>query len=588
VRIKLIPVLLLVLICVGASGVFASDGIIERVSVASDGTQGNYSSWAASTNASGRFIAFQSLATNLIPNYTNYQWNVFVRDRQTNTTAIASISDNGTQGNNASGGPSMSADGRYVAFESLAGNLVPNDTNNWIDIFVRDLQTNTTTIVSISDNGTQGNRFSYSPSISADGRYIAFASDASNLVPADTNNHYDVFIRDRQLNITTIVSISDNGTQGDNGSDRPRISSDGRFVAFDSYASNLITPNDTNGQADVYVRDRQTNTTTRVSVASDGTQGNNISEYPSISSDGRYVAFASRASNLVPNDTNGIADIFVRDRQANTTTLVSVASDGTQSNGDSRQDSISSDGRFIAFSSSATNLFPKDIYSNYDIFVRDWQANITAWIGLTTDNFTVNADSFNPNICGYGQCIAFESFASNLVPNDTNNAWDIFIAPNPLYGYSSADTPAPVPASAPHASPALPRQLNQAQISLQYLSVNPRQATANQPLTITGNMVNTGDQAGNYNLALKINGKVEQTRMVSVGPQATQPVKFTVAKPEPGTYTVDVGGQTVSFTILSPSHSSSSTSRGGLLAILIMVVMILATITALLISRRTA
>jgi hypothetical protein len=147
--------------------------------------------------------------------------------------------------------------------------------------------------------------------------------------------------------------------------------------------------------------------------------------------------------------------------------------------------------------------------------------------------------------------------------------------------------PGPLPPSPPQASPALPRQLNQAQISLQYLSVNPQQAAANQPLTITGNVVNTGDQAGNYNLALKINGKVEQTRMVSVSPQATQPVKFTVAKPEPGTYTVDIGGQTVSFTILGASHNSSSTSRSGLLAILIIGIMLLATITALLISRRT-
>ncbi|MHB8086324.1 MAG: TolB family protein, partial [Dehalococcoidia bacterium] len=201
--------------------------------------------------------------------------------------------------------------------------------------------------VSIASDGAQGNDVSFISSISADGRYVAFASAASNLVPGDTNGVPDVFVRDRQSNATTLVSLASDGTQGNDVSEWTSISADGRYVAFSSYASNLVA-GDTNGDWDMFVRDLRTNTTTRVSIASDGTQGNaNSSNSPSISADGRYVAFPSNASNLVAGDTNGRSDIFVRDRQTGTTTMISIASDGTQGNGSSAFPSISADGRYV-------------------------------------------------------------------------------------------------------------------------------------------------------------------------------------------------------------------------------------------------
>jgi len=221
-----------------------------------------------------------------------------------------SVASDGTQGNDNSWDPSISADGRYVAFFSHASNLVPGDTNGKADVFVHDRVTGQTTRVSVASDGTEGNGYSWFPSISADGRYVAFESIASNLVPGDTNGVSDVFVHDRLTGQTTRVSVASDGTQGHSASDHPSISADGRYVAFESFASNLV-PGDTNGKRDVFVHDRLTGQTARVSVASDGTQGNGDSIYPSISADGRYVAFVSGASNLVPGDANGNIDVFI-------------------------------------------------------------------------------------------------------------------------------------------------------------------------------------------------------------------------------------------------------------------------------------
>jgi Tol biopolymer transport system component len=264
--------------------------------------------------------------------------------------------------------PSISADGRYVAFHSDASNLVPGDTNGTWDIFVHDRLTGQTTRVSVASDGTQGNNGSGDPSISADGRYVAFTSEASNLVPGDTNGTWDIFVHDRVTGQTTRVSVASDGSEGYGSSFSSSISADGRYVAFSSWASNLV-PGDTNGWADVFVHDRVTGQTTRVSVASDGTEGNHVSLLPSISADGRYVAFSSWASNLVPGDTNEVQDIFVHDRLTGQTSRVSVASGGTEGNGASEFPSISADGRYVAFYSAASNLVPGDTNGTWDIFV---------------------------------------------------------------------------------------------------------------------------------------------------------------------------------------------------------------------------
>ena len=297
-------------------GLWAETEVItERVSVASDGTQGDGGSDDPSASANGRYVAFQSLSDNLVSADTNYCKDVFVHDCETGQTTRVSVASDGTQGNDDSEFPSISADGRYVAFDSLASNLVSSDTNGDWDVFVHDRETGQTTRVSIASNGTQGNGYSLWPFISADGRDVVFQSSASNLVTGDTNDCDDVFVHDCETEQTTRVSVASDGMQGDGSSSFSPISADGRCVTFMSRASNLVS-SDTNGDWDVFVHDRETGQTTRVSIASNGTQGNGMSRNPSISADGRYVAFGSEASNLVSSDTNGCRDVFVHDREA--------------------------------------------------------------------------------------------------------------------------------------------------------------------------------------------------------------------------------------------------------------------------------
>lgn len=224
-------------------------------------------------------------------------------------------------------------------------------------------------LVSVASDGTQGNGdVDELSSISADGHYIAFTSGSSNLISGDTNGANDVFVRNWVTGLTERVSIASDGSQGNCGSAYPNISTDGRYVAFYSCSSNLVT-GDTNGKGDIYVHDRTTGLTERVSIASDGSQANGGSNFPTISADGRYVAFDSGASNLVPGDTNGISDIFVHDRTTSLTERVSIASDGIQGNDKTDYSQISADGRYVSFFSDASNLVPNDTNVRADIFV---------------------------------------------------------------------------------------------------------------------------------------------------------------------------------------------------------------------------
>jgi Ca2+-binding RTX toxin-like protein len=399
---------------------------IIPVSVDSAGNQANSGSSTPSISADGRFVAFSSDASNLVPGDTNDETDIFVRDTLTNTTTRVSLDSAGNQANFGSNGDfSISADGRFVAFSSAATNLVPGDTNRDYDIFVRDRLTNTTTRVSVDSAGNQGNRGSYSASISADGRFVAFDSNAPNLVPGGTNSSRDIYVRDTLTNTTTRESLDSAGNQANSPSGSASISADGRFVAFDSSASNLV-PGDTNNTFDIFVRDRLTNTTTRVSVDSAGNQANSRSVGSSISADGRFVAFHSDASNIVPGDTNGKRDIFVRDTLTNTTTRVSVGSAGNQTNSDSYYPSISADGRFVAFLSNASNIVPGDTNNRDDIFVRDTLTNTTTRVSVDSAGNQGNRSSFGASISADGRFVAFESLASNLV-EDTNDSYDIFV-----------------------------------------------------------------------------------------------------------------------------------------------------------------
>jgi Tol biopolymer transport system component len=343
------------------------------------GTQGDADSEYPSISADNRYVAFESVATNLVAGDTNGYSDIFVQDRQTGTTTRVSKSSAGVQGDYESYAAFISADGRYVVFESEATNLVAGDTNNHRDIFVRDRQTGTTWLVSKSSAGVQGDGNSYIASISADGRYVAFVSEATTLVAGDTNAKADVFVRDRQTGTTTRVSRNSAGVEGNDGSFSPSISGDGRYVAFPSDATNLVA-GDTNGVSDIFVRDRNTGTTYLVSRSSAGVQGSADSYYPSLSADGRYVTFDTYASNLVSGDTNAKRDVFVRDRSAGTTYRMSRSSAGAEGDDESLWSSVSEDGRYVTFGSVATTLVSGDTNAKSDVFLRDRQTGTTTLV----------------------------------------------------------------------------------------------------------------------------------------------------------------------------------------------------------------
>ncbi|MPZ54568.1 MAG: hypothetical protein GEU79_17895, partial [Acidimicrobiia bacterium] len=253
----------------------ADPGDTVRISVASDGTEANMGSYVhpipASVSGDGTYVAFESPATNLVADDTNNATDVFVHDTQTRETTRVSINSAGNQSNNDSYEPAISGDGRYVAFWSLATNLVPDDTNGDWDVFVHDTETGDTISVSINSRGDQADMGSFMPAISADGRYIAFSSNATNLVPGDTNNTFDIFVHDTETGDTIRVSVNSDGVDGNSGSYGPGISADGRYVSFQSHATNLVPGDTTGDESDVFLHDIESGETSRLSVHSDGT-----------------------------------------------------------------------------------------------------------------------------------------------------------------------------------------------------------------------------------------------------------------------------------------------------------------------------
>ena len=397
----------------------AAAGDITRVSVSSSEAQANAYSRDAEVSADGRFVVFWSGASNLVAGDTNGAEEIFLRDCQTGETSRISVSSSGAQADNGSYYPAISSDGRFIAFMSDATNLVSGDTNGFTDIFLRDRQTGITTRVSISSSGTQADNISDSyVSISGDGRFIAFNSDATNLVNGDTNGVADVFVHDSQTGITERISLDTNKVQANAGSFNPSISADGRFVAFSSGATNLVS-GDTNGNSDIFVRDRVMGVTTRISVNSSGVEADRGGHDPSISGDGRYIAFSSVATNLLDEEPYGYDHVYVHDRQTGTTTLVSIE-DGYQMVGWSTMPDISSDGRYIAFEFEDRG----DGIAFVAIYIHDRLTGTTTRVsgpgGGSEDS------SFGPAISANGSYVTFSSFNSRLVPNDTNGWNDIF------------------------------------------------------------------------------------------------------------------------------------------------------------------
>lgn len=399
---------------------------IHRLSVNFQGNEGNNFSINPSISADSRYIAFESAANNLVIGDTNNQTDIFITDRQTQTTDIVSLNSFGFGGNLNSFHPSVSGDGRFVTFASNATNLVPGDSNNTTDIFLRDLLTATTTRISVDSLGNQSNAASINPTISADGRFIAFESDATNLVMGDLNNARDIFLHDTLTGMTAQISRNSLGDRGNFSSFNPTISADGRFIAFDSFATNIVA-GDTNNARDVFWHDTLTGMTSSISVDALGNQGDFSSIAPSISTDGRFIAFESTATNLVPGDTNGVRDIFVRDVANGIMTRVSVDIFSNQVSRSSFAPTISGDGRFVAFDSFDPLLVPGDSNGTNDIFVRDLLNGVTTKISVNYQGLEGNLTSFNPAISASGEVVAFDSFATNLVVGDNNNSRDVFV-----------------------------------------------------------------------------------------------------------------------------------------------------------------
>lgn len=402
----------------------------RRVSLTTQGAQGNGLSQGSALSADGSLVAFTSSANNLVPGDTNGVADVFVRDRRLGTTTRVSVDSSGAQSNGASAVyAQIAGDGRFVTFGSSATNLVPGDTNGKEDIFVHDLSTGHTQRVSVSATGTQGDGPSTFPTISANGRFIAFASDASNLVAGDSNGTADVFVHDCVTGSVTRVSRSSAGVEANGPTFSPSLSASGRFVAFHGTASNLVI-GDVNGASDVFLHDRQTGQTECVSVNPGGTTGNGTSidwHSPSISENGRFVAFYSLANDLVASDAGSVQDIFVRDRQSGTTSLVSVSGSGAQANRHCYYPSISADGRYVAYESGATNLASGWVDNHFHNFVHDRLLGRTERVSVNSGGLQANNSSFVPVVSADGKHVAYWSRASNLVLGDTNGTDDVFV-----------------------------------------------------------------------------------------------------------------------------------------------------------------
>lgn len=397
----------------------------RRVSLASSGAQGNSSSHTPDISASGRYTAFVSNATNLTADDTTVFGDIFVYDRDLETTNRVSINAAADQTDGQSNAPSISAGGRYVAFASDASNLVPGDTNGVVDVFVHDRDSGTTERVSLTDGGAEqvGTALFSRTAVSDDGCRIAFTT-RSALVAADADGAPDAYVRDRCTATTILASVHNDGSQVGGEGILNGMSDDGTTVLFSGTGAYVAA--DTNGASDVYVRDLSTGSNQLVSVASDGSTPGSAGPAGNLaarlSRDGAVAAFASPTSTFVSGDGNAANDVFVRDLGPGTTTRVSVHSSGTEGDGDSVAPALSPSGSLVSFTSSATNLTPSDGNGVADVFVHNRGSGSTTSVTGVAD-----AASSASAITGVsGAQVAFASGATNLAWNDTNNTQDVF------------------------------------------------------------------------------------------------------------------------------------------------------------------
>jgi Tol biopolymer transport system component len=401
-------------------------GLTTRVSVDNQGRQSpDGQNFAPAISANGRWVAFDSDADTFVPGDTNERTDVFVRDTKTGRTERVSVSSGGAQGDDHSWTPQISADGRWVAFVSDATNLVPGDTNRFrgeelgTDVFLHDRRTHRTTRLNLAIDGRQ-TEGGNSPMLSADGHYVVYNA-AKPLVSTGTDEDLEgMFV----YNTRTGKRERLPNIVGDD----PSISADGRYVVFASEVRDLV-PNDTNRKYDCFLYDRKTHKTTLISVNDKGRQGNNESNGVVISPNGRYVAFSSTASNLVPGDTNKLDDVFVRDLKTGRTTRISLTATGRQARGRSGGPVLSGDGRYVVYLSEA-DIVGRGVLDPavYDVFLYDRRTRTVSRVNIAPNGAGANGDTTSfPAISSDGRHVAFASRASNLVPGDTNLRDDVFV-----------------------------------------------------------------------------------------------------------------------------------------------------------------
>jgi Tol biopolymer transport system component len=398
---------------------------VERVSVDSAGGEADLDSRWSGVSDDGNLVVFDSEATNLVAGDANGHRDVFLRDVKAGTTIRLSVAAGGAEADGESTFPAMTPDGRYVAFESDATNLVSGDLNGVTDVFVLDRVSGIIERVTVDAAGAEADGQSARPSISADGRYVSFYSAADNLVAGDTNGVSDVFVFDRHARTVERVSVDDAGGEADRGSFVNSISADGVKVAFISDATNLVA-GDLNGMRDAFVHDRSTGLTVRVSVDSAGNEvagGNTDSSR--ISPDGTMCAFSSSANLLVPNDSNHRFDIFVKDLATGVTELVSADPSGGPGDRASLHPRLSTDGRFVLFQSSSSLFVAGDTNGVHDLFLRDRLLGVTHRISVDANGVEGDADSHVGWMSSNGAWITSHSAATNLVAGDTNGVEDI-------------------------------------------------------------------------------------------------------------------------------------------------------------------
>lgn len=454
-------------------------------------TPGNGDSWAPILTPDGRYVAFASTADNLVtvngtnslPNYLSQKQNVFLRDRSNGFTTLVSVNLAGTGGGDGDSLPTaISGDGHYVLLESLADNLVPGDTNGWADVFLRDVWSNRTLLISVSTNGGAGNGVSRGSTLTPDGRYVAFTSAASNLVALDTNGLPDVFVRDWQNGITTLASVGALPASADNliGSESPELSDEGRYVVFYSTATNLVAGVTNSGE--IYIRDLVAGTTTWASAGAHEFLGaTTVSFNHALSTNGNFVAYEactnppfasgvyqgivlrfSQASGLTDIvSTNAYAPaanledfhdlsltpdgrfiafiantnagfntaVFLWDAQSGFSSLVSGDLTGAvPTNTVCDWPAVDPAGRFVTFLSNAPGLVTNALTDDFHLYRKDMQAGAMTLIDADTNGAGVGVGSAAaPQMSDDGTLVAFEAPDASLVAGDRNHAFDVFV-----------------------------------------------------------------------------------------------------------------------------------------------------------------